>query len=111
VIRFSEPLPLLQKNKKIIILNAKEIDKLFQEALQKATEITYPLPIDVRLQLYAYYKQATQEPINTTSANEHELVNSFKMNAWMQVRQMSIEQAKIEYIKQIDELHKKVKKS
>jgi len=103
-------LPLLQRNKKFIILDVKEIDKLFEEALQKAMEITYPLPIDVRLQLYAYYKQATQEPINTTSSNEHELVNSFKMNAWMQVRQMSVEQAKIEYIKQVDELHKKIEK-
>jgi len=103
-------LPLLQRNKKFIILDVKEIDKLFEEALQKATEITYPLPIDVRLQLYAYYKQAIQEPINTTSSNEHELVNSFKMNAWMQVRQMSVEQAKIEYIKQVDELHKKIEK-
>jgi len=91
-------------------LDVKKIDELFEEALQKATEITYPLPIDVRLQLYAYYKQATQEPINTTSSNEHELVNSFKMNAWMQVRQMSVEQAKIEYIKQIDYLHKKIEK-
>jgi len=92
-------------------LNPTEIDNLFRQALQKATEITYPLPIDVRLQLYAYYKQATQEPINTTSAQEHELINSFKMNAWMQVRQMSVEQAKIEYIKQIDYLHKKIEKS
>jgi len=89
-------------------MDAIEIDKLFKKALQKATEITYPLPIDVRLQLYAYYKQATQEPINTTSNGEHELVNSFKMNAWMQVRQMSTEQAKMEYIKKIDELHKKI---
>jgi len=90
-------------------MDAIEIDKLFKKALQKATEITYPLPIDVRLQLYAYYKQATQEPINTTSSSdEHELVSSFKMNAWMQVRQMSTEQAKMEYIKKIDELHKKI---
>jgi len=90
-------------------LDAAKIDKLFKQALQKAKEITYPLPIDVRLQLYAYYKQATQEPINTTSSNEHELVHSFKMNAWMQVRRMSIDQAKMAYIKQIEELHKKTR--
>lgn len=91
-------------------MDSVEIDKLFEQALQKATEIIYPLPVDVRLQLYAYYKQATREPINTTSANEHELINAFKMNAWMQVRQMSIEEAKMEYVKLIDELHKKLKK-
>lgn len=88
----------------------KSIEELFEEALQKATEITYPLPVDVRLQLYAYYKQATKEPINTTSANEHELINAFKMNAWMQVRQMNVDEAKTEYAKLIDELYKKMKK-
>jgi diazepam-binding inhibitor (GABA receptor modulating acyl-CoA-binding protein) len=88
----------------------KNIDELFKEALHKATEITYPLPDDIRLRLYAYYKQATKERINTTSSNEHELINAFKMNAWMQVSQMSIDQAKKEYIELIDELHKKIKK-
>lgn len=87
----------------------KSIEELFEEALQKATQITYPLPVDVRLQLYAYYKQATKEPINTTS-NEHELINAFKMNAWMQVRQMNVDEAKTEYAKLIDELYKKMKK-
>lgn len=91
-------------------MDSVDINKLFEEALQKATEITYPLPVDVRLQLYAYYKQATKEPINTTSASEHELVNAFKMNAWMQVRQISVDEAKLEYVKLIDELHKKLKK-
>jgi len=87
----------------------KDIDELFKDALRKATEITYPLPDDIRLRLYAYYKQATQEPINTSS-NEHKLINAFKMNAWMQVRQMSIDDAKMEYVKLIDELHKKIEK-
>lgn len=86
----------------------KNIDELFKEALFKATEIIYPLPDDIRLRLYAYYKQATQEPINTTSAHEHELINAFKMNAWMQVRQMSVDDAKMEYVKLIDELHSKL---
>lgn len=87
----------------------KNIDELFKEALHKATEITYPLPDDIRLRLYAYYKQATKEPINTTSSNGHELINAFKMNAWMQVSKLSVEEAKTEYIKLIDELHKKIK--
>ena len=88
-----------------------DIEKLFEEALQKATEITYPLPDDIRLRLYAYYKRGTQEPINITSApHEHKLINAFKMNAWMQVRQLTIDEAKLEYIKLIDELHKSLKK-
>lgn len=89
----------------------KDIDELFKDALLKAAEITYPLPDDIRLRLYAYYKHATQEPINTTtSANEHELISAFKMNAWMQVRQMRINDAKLEYVKLIDELYKNLKK-
>lgn len=88
-----------------------DIEKLFEEALQKATEITYPLPDDIRLRLYAYYKRGVQEPINIAPApHEHKLINAFKMNAWMQVRQLSVEEAKLEYIKLIDELHKNLKK-
>lgn len=88
-----------------------DIEKLFEEALQKATEITYPLPDDIRLRLYAYYKRGVQEPINIVSTpHEHKLINAFKMNAWMQVMQLSVEEAKLEYIKLIDELHKKLKK-
>ncbi|HUH50918.1 MAG TPA: acyl-CoA-binding protein [Flavobacterium sp.] len=88
-----------------------DIEKLFEEALHKATEITYPLPDDIRLRLYAYYKRATQEPINIAPApHEHKLINAFKMNAWMQVRQLSVEEAKLEYVKLIDELHKSLKK-
>jgi len=88
----------------------KDIDELFKEALHKASKITYPLPDDIRLRLYAYYKHATQESINTTSVNEHELISAFKMNAWMQVRQMRIDDAKLEYVKLIDELYKNLKK-
>lgn len=84
------------------------IDELFEKALYRATLITYPLPIDVRLQLYAYYKQATKEPLHTTSQDEHQLVNAFKTNAWMQVSGLTSEQAKIKYVELIDELYKKI---
>lgn len=85
-----------------------EIDQLFEEALLKATKITYPLPVDVRLRLYAYYKQATRQPIGSKSSGEHELVNAFKMNAWMQVRLLTTDQAKKEYIALIEELYKNI---
>lgn len=93
-------------------MKSENIDELFELALQKATEITYPLPVDVRLQLYAFYKQATKEPINSTSPppHQHELINAFKMNAWMQVRQLREKEAKKKYIELIDELYKKIKK-
>lgn len=85
-----------------------DIEKLFEEAVRKASEIKYPLPDDIRLRLYAYYKRGTQEPINTNSAHEHKLINAFKINAWMQVRQLSVEEAKLEYINLIDELYKNI---
>lgn len=56
---------------------------------------------DVLLKLYAYYKQATYGDNNPdfTETDEIDLRNGFKLNAWIQLRGMSIENAKKEYIK------------
>ena len=56
---------------------------------------------DVLLKLYAYYKQATYGDNNPdfTETDEIDLRNGFKLNAWIQLRGISIENAKKEYIK------------
>ena len=53
------------------------------------------------LKIYALYKQATYGDNNPEyiETNEIDLRNGFKLNAWIQLRGMSVENAKKEYIK------------
>lgn len=83
-----------------------DLDIEFNEAYQKASNMTDALPQDVMLMIYAYYKQATSdipEPAPNISFN---LRNAFKMNAWMQVRHLSTEEAKTLYIDLINTIIK-----
>jgi acyl-CoA-binding protein len=73
-----------------------ELDILFEEAFQRASEMTDALPQDVMLRIYAYYKH--HQSIN--------LRDAFKMNAWMQVRHLTPDEAKRLYIDTINSLIK-----
>jgi len=79
-----------------------DLDKKFEEAYIISSTTHKKIPPDVMLQIYAYYKQASignnyKEP----SANI-ELKNAFKLNAWFQVNHLTVEEAKIEYIKLVN---------
>jgi len=82
------------------------LDALFDAAYEKASNMTEALPQDVMLRIYAYYKQATAG----VSGNHHHqapnLRDAFKMNAWMQVRHLSQDDAKRLYIETIESLTK-----
>jgi len=69
-----------------------------QEAYKKANSFNEKLAPDVMLKLYAYYKQATQGDNYFSSDSETNLRNGFKFNAWVQLKGMSVEEAKIAYI-------------
>jgi acyl-CoA-binding protein len=77
---------------------AKKLDIAFEEAYKISSTTTLKLPPDVMLQLYAYYKQATKGSNYEQPSGEVELRNAFKLNAWLQVSQMSENEAKKEYI-------------
>jgi acyl-CoA-binding protein len=61
---------------------------------------------DMMLKLYAYYKQATYGDNNPEyiETNELDLRNGFKLNAWIQLRGLSKDNAKKEYIKIVNNL-------
>lgn len=84
----------------------KDIDTRFQEAVQIADGMTQAeLPQDVQLRLYALYKQATSETPAGSNAG-FDLRNAFKTNAWMQIRHISIDEAKEQYIEMINSIVK-----
>lgn len=87
-------------------MEEKDLDTLFQEAYEKASNMTQGLPQDVMLRIYAYYKQATQDVPNAAYNSGFDLRNAFKMNAWMQVRHLSVDEAKRLYIETINSIIK-----
>lgn len=75
----------------------KDLNQLFLEAVEKASNMTEKLPPDVMLEFYAHYKQATSGDHFSFNAN-HGVRNAFKFNAWLQLKGVSTEEAKKRYI-------------
>lgn len=75
----------------------------FEEAFKRVSETRQEFPPDVLLKFYSLYKQATQEQRFSSQDGEHELVSAFKMNALLQVKHLSIDEAKEAYILLADE--------
>ncbi|AWH86702.1 phosphatidylserine decarboxylase [Flavobacterium album] len=84
----------------------KDLDTLFQEAYEKASNMQQALPQDVMLRIYAYYKQATSGEANQGYYQNFDLRNAFKMNAWMQVQHLTPDEAKQLYIETINSIIK-----
>ncbi|WP_347174059.1 acyl-CoA-binding protein [Polaribacter uvawellassae] len=86
----------------------KSIDIQFQEAYKTVSSLSQDqFAPDIMLKLYAFYKQATygdNNPAYIDDENDLDLRNGFKLNAWIQLRGMSIEKAKKEYIKIVNTL-------
>ncbi|AWG26815.1 acyl-CoA-binding protein [Flavobacterium kingsejongi] len=85
-------------------MTEKDLDTRFQEAYEKASNMTELLPQDVMLRIYAYYKQATYGRAGFSQGTNHDIRDAFKMNAWMQVSHLSSEEAKQLYIEIINSL-------
>ncbi|WP_130735539.1 acyl-CoA-binding protein [Flavobacterium sp. J27] len=86
-------------------MSEKDLDTLFDEAFNNAQLIPQEsVPQNVQLVLYGLYKQATSGTSNIQVQNPQDLINAFKLNAWIQVKHLTIEEAKQNYIDIINEL-------
>ncbi|MDY0781126.1 acyl-CoA-binding protein [Tenacibaculum sp. IB213877] len=84
-----------------------DLDKQFKEAFEKASATEQSsFPPDILLRLYAYYKQATKGDNFSFNAIEQDYRSAFKFNAWIQLKGMSEEEAKKEYIKLVNSILK-----
>lgn len=86
-----------------------ELDILFKQAIEKASrEEQSEVPLEQQLHLYAYYKRAIDEPyISNRSFETNDLRSAFKMNALIQVQQITKTEAKKRYIEIIEKLYPK----
>ncbi|MBD0830659.1 acyl-CoA-binding protein [Aestuariibaculum sediminum] len=73
-----------------------DLDKEFQEAVDRVNAYTDPFPADVLLNLYAYYKKATNDYSRPKSKKA--IINAFKTNALFQVKDIGQKEAKRKYI-------------
>lgn len=74
------------------------LHKEFEEAFRRVSNSSQEFPPDVLLQFYALYKQATQKNTFSHNEGEHELVSAFKINALLQVKGMTEDEAMEAYV-------------
>lgn len=80
-------------------MKQKELDIAFERAVHMINEHTEPFPADVLLNLYAYYKRATDS--TNPSESSKPLISAFKTNALFQTRGISENKAKELYIETV----------
>lgn len=72
----------------------------FEEAVAFVNSYTEPLPADLLLKLYAYFKIANRNFDNPGSRTP--LINAFKANALFQAKNMGRKEAMEKYIELVD---------
>ncbi|EPR73014.1 hypothetical protein ADIWIN_1795 [Winogradskyella psychrotolerans RS-3] len=77
-------------------MTSKELNIEFQDAVDRVNDHTEPFPADFLLRLYAYFKKATNNYDQPSSRKP--IINAFKANALFQVKDISKDEAKKEYI-------------
>jgi len=80
-----------------------DLDRKFIKAFDIASAMTEKLPSDVMLRFYAYYKHATSNDSFEQPSGSSEVRNAFKLNAWFQINNISIEEAKQKYIELVEQ--------
>jgi len=85
--------------------NSDTLHKRFLKAFEVANSMdNIEIPIDLRLQFYAYYKQASTANAHFYRSNDPDAIrNAFKMNALLQVNNLSADEAKLAYINLVNE--------
>ena len=82
-----------------------DIEIAFEKAYERASKTEKELAVDIKLLIYAYYKQATSGSIHQFNfPNNEDIIRAFKFNAWQQISHLTKEEAKIKYINLINSI-------
>lgn len=84
----------------LIQMSKKNLHTNFEAAVEFVNTYESPIPADILLKLYAYYKVANKNYNNPGSKTP--LINAFKANALIQAQNISNEEAMKAYIKLVD---------
>ncbi|MFD1063905.1 acyl-CoA-binding protein [Winogradskyella litorisediminis] len=77
-------------------MSQSELDIEFEAAVKRVNDHQHPFPADFLLRLYAYYKKATNDYGRPSSKKQ--IINAFKTNALFQVKDITEDEAKRQYI-------------
>lgn len=91
----------------LITMANEKLKKRFKTAVEFVNNYDNPLPADLLLKLYAYYKIANKNFGNPGSKTP--LINAFKANALIQARNISMKKAMEKYIELVDKELKGIK--
>lgn len=81
-------------------MTSKTLEIKFEEAVKFVNDFTKPLPADLLLKLYAYYKIANKNYNNPGSKTP--LINAFKANALIQAQNINRKEAMSSYIELVE---------
>ena len=81
-------------------MKKEEVDHKFEKAVAYLNSYTDPLPADLLLRLYAYYKNAMRS--DAPPRSRRAIINAFKTNALFQAGKLSEKKAKREYTKLVE---------
>lgn len=79
-----------------------DLEKRFDKAFRIASAMKTPLPPDVMLHFYAYYKIADNKSLMHNPSGTSALRNGFKLNALFQFSHLSSDEAKEKYINLVE---------
>lgn len=88
-------------------MSEKTLEIKFEEAVKFVNDFAKPLPADLLLKLYAYYKIANKNYNNPGSKTP--LINAFKANALIQAQNISRQEAMSSYIELVQSEVKTIK--
>ncbi|MBU2994982.1 acyl-CoA-binding protein [Cellulophaga baltica] len=83
----------------------KKLQTEFLNAVSYVNDYNDPLPADFLLNLYAYYKIASKN--SESPGSKTPLINAFKANALIQVKNMTPEEAMEKYIEMVNDIKNK----
>lgn len=85
-----------------------KLDEVFESAVAIVRNLPKEGPIKpsdgLKLKLYAYFKQATHGPNDTTKPKFYQFVEAYKWDAWRQLGDMSREDAMSNYISELKKI-------
>lgn len=85
---------------------SKDLHNRFNDAVDFVNSYTDPIPADLLLKLYAYYKIANKNSDNPGSRTP--LINAFKANALFQAKNIGIKEAMEKYTALVNKELKKL---
>jgi len=77
-------------------MSSEDLNKAFEDAVERINSFHEPFPADFLLRLYAYFKKASNDYTGPSSSKP--IINAFKTNALFQVKDVSPDEAKRIYI-------------